>query len=473
MYIPRKPWVYPESPNILSLMSDIMNARVPEILVSGPRNCSKSWTLSQCELSLAEMYPGIQIGNFRKFDNDFGGLLNQWDVYILEYGLDDKRNPFTFHERTKVEPRKHLKFDNGSRIYFVGFDKPNKALGSAYDFAWYNEVQTEPTMEHWSALLGAMEGGRAGNWGHGKYCAVADCNPTHKKSWFYLRANPEDPDEVPVMKHYRVTHQDHPHFYSWRHEKWTNKGRATVDGLNRAYTIGTFDWLRNVKGKFCNAEGAVFTQFNPQRHVKPMRRGDFGSDTTWRFGFDWGGITAFGLYAQNAEKVRLFKEYYKNDSSVDNAIGYMEYLCREYNVPAENIHKIVTDIEISNRTRLMERGYQAYPADKSVSIPEGVQMMQTGFANDNIQINANSLDHPDPKLTGTFQCTADELPAIQWKLPTLKDGESIPQEDKIDPDSVRHGTDHFRYVMVDVKTTRELPPPRSAVITLGSDTGFF
>ena len=76
MQISRKPWVMPESPNMLALMSDIMNARVPEILVSGPRNSGKSWTISQCELSLAEMYPGIQILNLRSEMNAMGGLLS-------------------------------------------------------------------------------------------------------------------------------------------------------------------------------------------------------------------------------------------------------------------------------------------------------------------------------------------------------------------------------------------------------------
>ena len=254
MKIPRKPWIYPESPNIQALMKDIMNAKVPEILVSGPRNCGKSWIISQCELTLAELYPGIQILNLRHEMSAMGALLSQWDNYILEYGLDDKRNPFTFHSSTKKEPRTHILCDNGSKILFAGMDKPNKALGTAIDFAFYNEIQLEEKQEHWSATLGAMEGGRAGNWGDGKSLAIADMNPTHKKFWAYLRANPEDENAVPAMKHYRVKHIDHPHFYVWLKKQWTHKGRGTVDGLDRAYIIGTFDHMRNVLGEFCSAE---------------------------------------------------------------------------------------------------------------------------------------------------------------------------------------------------------------------------
>ena len=97
-----------------------------------------------------------------------GALLSQWDQDILKYGLVDRRNPFTFNNSTKKDPRTHILFNNGSKIIFAGMDKPNKALGTAIDFAWYNEVQLEENQEHWSAVLGAMEGGRAGN------CALAE-----------------------------------------------------------------------------------------------------------------------------------------------------------------------------------------------------------------------------------------------------------------------------------------------------------
>ena len=143
MHIPRHPWIYPQSPNMIALMDDIMNAKVPEILVSGPRNCGKSWVISQCELTLAEMYPGIQILNLRHEMTAMGALLNQWDNYILKYGLVDKRNPFTFHSSTKEEPRTHIKLNNGSKILFAGMDKLDKALGTAIDFAFYNEIQLE------------------------------------------------------------------------------------------------------------------------------------------------------------------------------------------------------------------------------------------------------------------------------------------------------------------------------------------
>ena len=457
MHIPRHPWVYPESPNILSLVDDIMNARFPEILISGPRNCGKSFLVSQCELSLAEMYPGIQILNLRSEMTAMGALLNQWDNYLLKYGLDDKRNPFTFHSSTKKEPRTHIQFENGSTILFAGMDVPNKALGTAIDFAFYNEIQLEKKQEHWSAILGAMEGGRAGNWGNGKHLAIADMNPTGKKFWAYLRANPIDVDETPAMKHYRVRHRDHPHFYVWSRQKWTNKGRGTVDGLDRAYIVGTFDHRRNVLGQFCSAEGACFTQFNEKRHVIPIHPNDFSVEKQWRISVDFGNTTASGLYFTMPDRsTRLFKEYYKLDPSPTRLVEYFEYWHKTYGVPKNEIHKTITDIETGNRAILKESGYYPQVANKAVPITEGIQIVEKAFKNDEFFINSECLDHPEPLLENKIQCLADELPEIHYPPESERTGFKG-HDDKPDKSCVRHAADHTRYCLVDIRKGIELP----------------
>lgn len=405
MKIPRKPWIYPESPNIQALMIDIMNAKVPEILVSGPRNCGKSWIIAQCELTLAEMYPGIQILNLRHEMSAMGALLSQWDNDILKYGLDDKRNPFTFHSSTKEEPRTHIKCSNGSKILFAGMDKPNKALGAAIDFAFYNELQLEWNPEHWSAILGAMEGGRAGNWPGGKHLAIADMNPTHKRFWAYLRANPEDETEVPAMKHYRVRHIDHPHFYVWSKERWTHKGKNTVDGLDRAYTVNTFDWLRNVKGEFCNAEGAVYSMFDLKRNVQPMQRQDFTEGgkfgvPKWRMSVDFGSgsINALGLiaYSPQDKTHRAFKEIYKSEIQVSELIRISDKMLHDYQVPKSEIEICYADHQTECWKQMRDAGYPVKLADKDVIA--GVETCKRVIADGRWIVNSDSLYEPDMKI---------------------------------------------------------------------------
>ena len=444
MKIPRHPWIFPQSPNMLALMDDIMNARVPEILVSGPRNCSKSWTISQCELTLAEMYPGIQILNLRHEMSAMGALLSQWDNDILKYGLDDKRNPFTFHSSTKEEPRTHIKFDNGSKILFAGMDKPNKALGAAIDFAFYNEVQLEENQEHWSAILGSMEGGRAGNWGDGKHVAIADMNPTHKKFWAYLRANPEDETETPAMKHYRVRHIDHPQFYVWSKKRWTHKGKDTTDGLDRAYIPGTFDHLRNVLGEFCSAEGAVYPQFIPKKHNVPIDRDEISEFATWRLSTDFGKISSTGFYAEHDNRHIRFKEIYRKGLSINDIILKIRGMQKAYRIP--DIECVFADHEHNGRQIMKEAGFSVRNADKSVSVKDGIDIVRHALTNDLIKFNANSLDEPDPHLT--INCLVDELLALAYKPEKRQTGSKA--DDLPDPECQDHAADDLRYYCVDM-----------------------
>ena len=462
MKIPRKPWIYPESPNILALMEDIMNAKVPEILVSGPRNCGKSWIISQCELTLAELYPGIQILNLRHEMSAMGALLSQWDNYILKYGLVDKRNPFTFHSSTKKEPRTHILFDNGSMILFAGMDKPNKALGTAIDFAFYNEIQLEEKQEHWSAILGAMEGGRAGNWGDGKYLAISDMNPTHKKFWAYLRANPEDENETSAMKHYRVKHIDHPHFYVWPKKKWTNKGRGTVDGLDRAYVIGTFDHMRNVLGEFCSAEGAVYPQFIPKKHNVPISRDDIASDATWRLSTDFGKIASTGFYAQSGDKHIRFKEIYRKGLSINDIILKIKAMQETYHIP--KIQCVFADHEHNGRQIMKEAGFNIRNADKTVSMKDGIDIVRHALVNDLILFNSNSLDEPDPHLA--INCLVDELLALAYKPAERMTGSKA--DDLPDPQCQDHAADDLRYYAVGcvVRPQIDFPPVMKTVSSI-------
>ena len=455
MVIPRHEWLMPSTPNMINMLTDIMNARVPELLVSGPRNCGKSWSIAECELDLVEMYPGIQIINLRKYDSDFGGMLNQWGNYILKYGLVDKRNPFTFHERTKVEPRKHLRFDNGSKIFFAGMDKKNKALGTAVDFAWYNEVQTEDNQEHWTAILGAMEGGRAGNWENGdRYSAIADLNPTHKKFWAYLRAHPVDQDIVPAMKHYYITHEDHPLFYSPEHEKWTQKGVDTVAGLDRAYGVGTFDWLRNVKGEFCAAEGVVYPQFveNKNNIYRQVDRGEIPDSASWILSADFGKTASVGFYADCGGKHIRFKEIYRRDMHILEMPAKIKQYQQTYNIP--NIEYIISDHEHSGRTVLQDAGFDVKPADKTVSIKDGIDLVRREMANGTIIFNKSSLDEPCRNLMGRINCMADEFMALAY-LP--EDKQTPSTADVPDKNCEDHAADDVRYRVVDYAQRVSMP----------------
>ena len=301
-----------------------------------------------------------------------------------------------------------------------------------------------------------------GTWGDGKYLAISDMNPTHKKFWAYLRANPEDENETSAMKHYRVKHIDHPHFYVWLKKKWTNKGRGTVDGLDRAYVIGTFDHMRNVLGEFCSAEGAVYPQFIPKKHNVPISRNDISVDAKWRYSCDWGGINAVGLYADNYNgKHCLFKEIYRKDESVQEIIGRMKALEAKYRIPG--ITDCFVDHEIDNRHQMREAGYP-YTLALKKNKAGAIEDVKTALSNVQIVINANSLDDPDPQLT--INCLVDELLALAYKPEerrTYSKSDDLP-----DPKCEDHAADHFQYYVVGcvVRPQIDFPPVMKTVSSI-------
>lgn len=385
-----------------------------------------------------------------------GALLSQWDQDILKYGLDDQRNPFTFHNSTKKEPRTHIQFDNGSKILFAGMDKPNKALGTAIDFAYYNEVQLEENPTHWSAILGAMEGGRAGNWPGGKYLAVADMNPTHKFFWAYLRAHPTDEDVEPAMKHYWVRHIDHPHFYVWPQQRWTHKGKDTVDGLDRAYTVGTFDHMRNVLGEFCSAEGIVYSMFDPTNHVKQMSRDDFGSETEWQMAIDHGGTSPFAvmLTGQNGNSFRTFKELAMSQCTIEEVIAKTDALLASYRIPKPEIRNMFADTNVPGFNKaLREAKYPVREADKDILA--GVSEVKTVIGDNRFTINTNSLDERDLNYEGPQGFKEEAL--VYAYLPTEKQETSSKPDHPVDKKN--HWCDALRYKLYGLKTLFHIELP--------------
>ena len=238
MRIPLRKIHPPQDPEVIASLT----SNSPEILISGPRNCSKSFTIQCYILALHERYPGFQSLVLRSEMKTMGTLYDQLNQKILRYPLTDERNPFVFKASSKDEPRPHILFDNGGKMCFGGLDNSDKSLGSELDLAFYNQAERETKMKHVSDILGCMEGGRAGNWKtkNGlKYQLICDANPAHRKHLLMQRVNSG------AMEWYQYTHKSHPLFYDWKKMEYTQRGIETRDGLLRAYPEG---YLRQAHG---------------------------------------------------------------------------------------------------------------------------------------------------------------------------------------------------------------------------------
>ena len=439
MRIPVHPYVMPQSPNLLALMDCILNCEAHEILVSGPRDSAKTFTLWHCLLTLHELIPNCQTLIARLEATTLAALFTQLDTKILKYGLEDTRNPFVFRSGSKSDPRRHILFDNDSKMAFVGLDSGEKVLGGEHDLFWFNECQRElpnhNTEDDWTKVLGGMVDGRAGNWGHGRYCAIGDLNPTHKRHWAYLRA-----EEEKKMRHFRIKHQDHPLFYDWETQTWFEKGLDTRADLQRQHTAGTYEYMRMVEGEFCNAVGAVYPMFDTQRHVQPMQRQDFTESgklgvPKWRMSVDFGSgsINALGLiaYTPQDRTHRAFKEIYKSEIQVSELIQLSDKMLHDYQVPKSAIEICYADHQTDCWKQMRDAGYPIKLADKDVIA--GVETCKRVIGDGRWIVNSDSLYEPDMKIP--IRQYVHEVLGYAYKHDNKKNG-------SLNDDKPQKGHDH-------------------------------
>ena len=439
MRIPVQPYVMPQSPKMLDLMDCILNCRANEVLISGPRDCAKTFTIWHCLLTLHELIPNCQTLIARLEATTLGLLFTQLETKILKYGLEDKRNPFVFKWGSKSDPRRHILFDNGSKMVFVGLDSGEKVLGGEHDIFWFNECHRQrpnanPENE-WTKVLGGMVDGRADNWGNGRYLAIGDCNPTHKRHWAYLRA-----EEQKKMVHYQIKHQDHPLFYDWEKDEWFQKGLDTRADLKRQHTEGTYEYLRMVEGEFCNAEGAVYPMFDIDRHVQSMQRQDFTSTgkygiPKWRMSVDFGSgsINALGLiaYTPQDRMHRVFKEIYKSEIQVSEFIKLTDKMLNDYQVPKSAIEICYADHQTDCWKQMRDAGYPIKLADKDVIA--GVETCKRVIGDGRWIVNSESLYEPDTRIP--IRQYLHEVLAYSYKEDSKKTG-------SLNDDKPQKGHDH-------------------------------
>lgn len=432
------------------IIDDICLKGYQTISISGPRNSSKTFFEWLILLFLHQEIGGLVsvvcMKEYAMIAKTFIPTLKE----ICEFPLKHDKNPWVF-EGGEKRPL-GLKWKNGGETWFLGMAEDGKKVrGLAADVVLYGQIELEDNDNSFREIAGAQAGGRKGNLkldeDQETYLFIGDCNPGSKKHWWYKLKGKE------IHGWYDVKHRDHPLFFDHEKDVWKPKGIQTRKDLARLYPPGHW-YDRMVDGLWCISEGGCFTEFDEDIHVREMDIGDYGSDTLWRIGVDFGNTTAAGLYAElpNGE-THLFKEYYKFDPSPTLLVDYFRYWERTYGILQNMIHKMVTDIETGNRAILRESGYLPIVANKEVPITEGIQIIQRQFRDGKLFINKDSLEHPDPLLEGKMRCLVDELPEIHY--PLEKDQTGRKSDDKPAVGCIRHAADHLRYICVD--TYKRIP----------------
>lgn len=234
-------------------------SEAPEILYSGAMGAGKSRILCEKAWSVANRYPGVTVGVFRK-------VAASMPATTMRTFFRDVVEPARVSARNKSEG--WLELTNGSRVYFLGLDPdpltgvPSK-VGSLDLAAAYVDEAVELVASDWIMLQGRLRDPRI-PW----HQIGGATNPGPATHWLKARFTPATADRV----YLHATAADNrflPADY-----------QARVAGLAGGTDAAT---LRLVDGLWVNAEGAIWNL--PAAQIRPA------DQDAWRrvvAGVDWG-----------------------------------------------------------------------------------------------------------------------------------------------------------------------------------------
>lgn len=196
---------------------------------------------------------------------------------------------------------KWFQYDNGSRIYVGGIDKPSRALSSERDFICVNQTE-ELTEDEWETLLTRCTG-RAGHMPYG--ILFGDCNPAGGNHWIKLRARDGN------LRLLESRHEDNPRLFNLDTGTITDSGKRTLAALDRL-TGARKERLRF--GKWVSPEGLVYSEFTDQNIVggKDDEQRDFNPALPIEIAMDDGYIDPrVTLFIQKQDDhILIFDEMY-------------------------------------------------------------------------------------------------------------------------------------------------------------------
>lgn len=157
--------------------AEAFNSTDPEVILSGPAGCGKTFAILYKLQDLCFEFPDLRIAVVRKTRvsmNDSTLETFETEIYPRRYLI---ANDLDRKSRTQYD------YPEGSEIHVFGMDSPDKLLGSRWDLIYVNEC-TELTEEEWGILRSRLLRHKAPF-----NQLIGDCNPAKKgeEHWVWKR----------------------------------------------------------------------------------------------------------------------------------------------------------------------------------------------------------------------------------------------------------------------------------------------
>lgn len=409
---------------------ELWKSTAPEVVLSGPAGTGKSRAALEKVYHVISKYPEARVLIVRKTRASLTeSALTTFENYVIPPNHPMKEGASKANRRSYVYQHANGK---KSEVVLGGMDYPSRIMSTEFDMIYVQEA-IELSIEEWESLATRLR-----NYKMPYQQLMGDTNPDAPGHWLYQRHM-----EGKVQFIY-CRHEDNPVLFKNETGTWTELGK---DYLSKLDNLTGARKQRLRYGKWVQAEGVVYTEWNPNVHW--VNRFDIPSEWKRVWVVDFGYVNPFvwQAWAINPEnnKGYLYKEVYETKRLVaEIADEIVQYTRGE---PAPDY--VICDHDAENRQVFTEiTGFNTMPAYKDVKV--GINAVQealkgTPDKGPDIYIFRDSLIREDPLLVESHKplCTAQEFDSYVWDLKTAKREEPRKEND--------HGMDALRYFVVQLK----------------------
>jgi PBSX family phage terminase large subunit len=440
---------------------ETFDSREEEVLVSGPAGTGKSRACLEKIFMVCMLTPNTRALILRKTLASLGSsALVTWRKFVIPEAV--ATGWVVYYGGSKEEPAQY-RFKNGSSVTIGGLDKATRIMSTEYDIVYVQEA-TEITLDDLEMIKTRLR-----NWNISFQQLLMDCNPAGDKHWLKLRSSDG------ITKLIESRHEDNPRLFDYDPE--TETYSVTERG---AKYIGILDRLTGVRhkrlrlGLWVSAEGIVYEEFDPVKHILQWEYDDDGNrlplpeDWPRYWAIDFGYVNPFVLkcYAQGPDgELYMYREIYHTQRTVQEHAEQIMSIVKPkvYKRWYDHINKvereqvteewiepqptaIICDHDAEGR-RTFEKatGLGTQAALKTVS--DGIdihkrRLMDGPDGYPRFFLMADSLVEQDQELRQALYptCTADEYPGYVWKV----DIDGRKKEEPVKRDD--HGMDTDRYI---------------------------
>lgn len=394
-----------------------------EVVMSGAAGTGKSRAALEKIHACALLYPGMRALIVRKTRSS----LSESALFTYERFVLGDNHPVLI-DAPQRRNRTIYHYPNGSEIVVGGMDRSSRIMSTEYDLIYPQEA-IELSEDEYESLTTRLR-----NDVMPYQQILSDTNPSYPHHWLKKRC---DRGQARMIF---CRHEDNPRLYNIATQEWTIAGLSYLAKLDDL-TGARKERLRY--GRWVQAEGAVYSQFDERIHVidrfeippgwKRYRAIDFGFSNP--FVCQW--------WAEDPDgRLYLYREIYTTRRIVSDHAAQINILSE-----GEAIEYTVSDHDAEDRATLERCGIITIAADKEISpgiqaVQERLRVLPDGkprayFFRDALVERDSALDDSKKPV-----CTLDEFPAYIW--PKDVDGKSN-KEKPVDMDN--HGMDSFRYMV--------------------------